>query len=99
MSRWPAAVWALAVAASMLGGCRNDGSEGAAGPATSSANLPPGAVPSPSAQPTLALPPVAAPPTAVPSMAGLPSFADLVAEAKPAVVTVRAWVRKRNALG
>jgi serine protease Do len=67
--------------------------------ATASPDLPPGAVDVPPTAASVSPPKVHAPPSNMTAVSGLPSFADLVAKAKPAVVTVRAWVKKHNAFG
>jgi serine protease Do len=72
---------------------------GSATVGSASVGLPPGAVPVPSSAATPSAPAVQ--PPAMPAQgASLPlSFAPLVKRAKPSVVTVRAWVRRRNAFG
>ena len=97
-----AAVFVAAGLAFGAAGC--DGLKGATGgsatgSSTASSNLPPGAVAVPSSESSVEPPTVHPPPENMNEKAGLPSFADLVAKAKPSVVTVRAWVKKRNAFG
>ena len=66
-------------------------------PAGASDGLPAAAV-TVSATVPVELPKVHAPPQSA-SVGGLPSFAPLVKRSKPSVVTVRAWIKKRNAFG
>jgi len=96
---------AVSLAAALVVGTSGcDGLKGMTGgaptaSATASPDLPPGAVTVPSASHSVDPPEVHAPPPNMNQAAGLPSFADLVAKAKPSVVTVRAWVKRRNAFG
>jgi serine protease Do len=52
----------------------------------------------PASAASVKLPPVQ-PPTTTKHSAALPSFSDMVKKAKPAVVTVKAWIKKSNAFG
>jgi serine protease Do len=94
----PAPLLLLALLLSMLAsGCEPSGST--SGAASASASLPEGAVPVSSSSSSVSAPPVQ-PPHAPANGASLPlSFAPLVKRAKPSVVTVRAWVKRRNAFG
>ncbi|HZO16666.1 MAG TPA: trypsin-like peptidase domain-containing protein, partial [Polyangiaceae bacterium] len=67
-------------------------------PPGDSSELPPGAVDVPASAASVKLPPVQ-PPTTTKHSAALPSFSDMVKKAKPAVVTVKAWIKKSNAFG
>ncbi len=89
----------LAFGAAGCDGLKGATGGSATGSSTASSNLPPGAVAVPSSESSVEPPTVHPPPENMNEKAGLPSFADLVAKAKPSVVTVRAWVKKRNAFG
>jgi serine protease Do len=92
-------VLAMGLLAAATSGCDGLGAgpSGAAS-ASSSTHLPPGAIPVTTS--AVVPPSVASAPTArAASPSGLPSFSSLVKKARPAVVTVRSWVTKRNAFG
>jgi serine protease Do len=89
---------AMLIASQQFLGCDRLGS-GTPPSGSTSAELPPGAVPVLGST-TPPEPPVVQPSPHMPTnVMGLPSFAELVKRAKPSVVTVRAWVKKTNAFG
>ena len=92
--------WALALLAGVVvvGGCDGLGSSTTTA-SESSAALPSGAVSAAQSVASVALPRVHAPPPSSTAALVLPSLAGLVSKARPAVVTVKAWIKKTNAFG
>jgi serine protease Do len=89
--------WAI-LSLVLASGCDEAGEESPAPPSGSN-DLPPGAVQVPASAFSVDLPPVQPAPSVATNTSVLPSFAPLVKKASPAVVTVKAWMKKSNAFG
>ncbi len=79
-------------------GCQEGESQTTEQAGSRSSGLPPGAVRVPESSIKAVPPPVAKLPV-VGSAGALPSFAALVKKSKPSIVTVKAWMKKKNPFG